>query len=176
MSETTPSADTPAGEPVPARTPEAEARRRPQRPHFLVRLHRRLHRNPITGLITKIVVTTIGSLVVLAGIIMLVTPGPGLVGIAVGLGILSTEWKWAERWVNSARAKARAAAARAREVDPAVRRRRIALGVSAMLVATIVVVGYLVVFGWPGLAVSSWQQAQNLMPFLPDLPGADRPD
>jgi hypothetical protein len=28
---------------------------------------------------------------------MLVTPGPGLIGIAVGLGILSTEFAWARR-------------------------------------------------------------------------------
>lgn len=47
----------------------------------------------------------IGSIVLLAGLIMLVTPGPGLVGIIAGLLILSTEFEWAERYLHQARKK-----------------------------------------------------------------------
>src|SRR5918999_6449599 len=36
-------------------------------------------------------------LVVLAGLAMLVLPGPGLLVIALGLGILALEFAWAER-------------------------------------------------------------------------------
>jgi uncharacterized protein (TIGR02611 family) len=43
----------------------------------------------------KLVVLLIGSTVLLFGIIMLVTPGPGLLGILAGLGILATEFLWA---------------------------------------------------------------------------------
>ncbi len=39
----------------------------------------------------------IGFAVLLAGIIMLVTPGPGWATIAVGLAILATEFHWAAR-------------------------------------------------------------------------------
>jgi hypothetical protein len=40
------------------------------------RLHVHLHRNPITGLITKVVVTALGVVVIGAGLVMMVTPGP----------------------------------------------------------------------------------------------------
>jgi uncharacterized protein (TIGR02611 family) len=38
-----------------------------------------------------------GFIVVLAGVAMLVLPGPGLLVIAIGLGILALEFAWAER-------------------------------------------------------------------------------
>jgi uncharacterized protein (TIGR02611 family) len=41
-------------------------------------------------------VLIIGGVVLLAGVIMLVTPGPGLLGITAGLGILSIEFSWAQ--------------------------------------------------------------------------------
>lgn len=43
----------------------------------------------------RAIVLIIGGVVLLAGIIMLVTPGPGLIGITAGLGILSIEFSWA---------------------------------------------------------------------------------
>ena len=70
-------------------------------PRFLARLHVRLHSNPVTGLITKIVVTAVGVFVMFAGFIMMVTPGPGIVGLVLGLAILSTEWRWADRWLDA---------------------------------------------------------------------------
>lgn len=39
----------------------------------------------------------LGFIVLIAGIIMLVTPGPGWAAIAVGLALLSTEFHWAGR-------------------------------------------------------------------------------
>lgn len=59
----------------------------------LKRLHSRLHANPVTGLVTKIVVTFVGVGVLGAGLVMMVTPGPGIVGIILGLAILATEWE-----------------------------------------------------------------------------------
>jgi uncharacterized protein (TIGR02611 family) len=47
--------------------------------------------------IVRVVVAIIGFLVVLAGLAMLVLPGPGLLVIAIGLGILALEFVWAER-------------------------------------------------------------------------------
>ncbi len=47
--------------------------------------------------IVRVVVAIFGFLVVLAGLAMLVLPGPGLLVIAIGLGILALEFVWAER-------------------------------------------------------------------------------
>lgn len=55
--------------------------------------------------IRKVAVALLGSIVLLAGIIMLVAPGPGLIGIIAGLLILSTEFEWAERYLHQARKK-----------------------------------------------------------------------
>ena len=45
-------------------------------------------------------VTVAGPLVVLAGVAMLVLPGPGLVVIALGLALLALEYEWARRLVG----------------------------------------------------------------------------
>jgi hypothetical protein len=43
----------------------------------------------------KVAVLVIGGTVLLAGAVMLVTPGPGIAGILGGLAILATEFVWA---------------------------------------------------------------------------------
>lgn len=45
----------------------------------------------------RLVVTVIGGAVLTAGLVMIVTPGPGLLGIVAGLAILATEYTWAKR-------------------------------------------------------------------------------
>ncbi|MDP3968792.1 MAG: PGPGW domain-containing protein [Nocardioides sp.] len=144
----------------------SHVRRRPRG-----RLHARMHHNPATALATKIGVTVVGSLVLLAGIIMLVTPGPGLVGIAVGLAILSTEYDWAARWLQVARRKLAEAKEHAEQMDPAVRRRRIMLIGAVLVVVACFGVWYVVTFDWPRLAVDGWGWAQSIAGWLPDLPG-----
>lgn len=57
----------------------------------------------------RIGVTVVGFLVLIAGGIMLVTPGPGLVAIAAGLAILATEYAWAERMLDRVKERARTA-------------------------------------------------------------------
>ena len=51
----------------------------------------------------RIAVLAVGSTVVLVGVVMLVTPGPGLVVIPVGLAILSVEFAWARLWLRKVR-------------------------------------------------------------------------
>ena len=60
----------------------------------------------------------VGAALLLGGLVMLVTPGPGIVLIIAGLAVLATEFVWAERMLD--KAKARAAAA----TDKVRRRRR----------------------------------------------------
>ncbi len=55
-----------------------------------------------------------GTSVLGAGVAMLVLPGPGLVVIVAGLAILATEFAWAERRLDQAKAKVAAAADAAR--------------------------------------------------------------
>ena len=141
------------------------------RPHPLRRLHARMHRNPVTGLLTKIVVTIVGLLVIVAGIVMLVAPGPGVVGIILGLAILATEWAFAERWMNGMKQYAARAAEQARDMDPDVRRRRLLLTGVAFVAMVGGAVGYLVAYDWPGFAVKGWDWAQTRVGFLPELPG-----
>ncbi|MEO6652761.1 MAG: PGPGW domain-containing protein [Ilumatobacteraceae bacterium] len=54
----------------------------------------------------RIAVFVAGSMVCLAGVAMLVLPGPGIVVIFAGLAILGTEFVWAERALDTAKAKA----------------------------------------------------------------------
>jgi uncharacterized protein (TIGR02611 family) len=54
----------------------------------------------------RIVVTVIGVLVLLAGLVLLVLPGPGWVLIFVGLSILGSEYVWAQRLLRLAKQQA----------------------------------------------------------------------
>jgi uncharacterized protein (TIGR02611 family) len=54
----------------------------------------------------RIGVTLAGFALIIAGGIMLITPGPGWLVIFLGLAVLATEYVWAERMLNAARAKA----------------------------------------------------------------------
>ena len=54
----------------------------------------------------RLSVAAVGFTVLAAGIVMLVTPGPGLVVIIAGLAILAHQFAWAERALHQARARA----------------------------------------------------------------------
>jgi uncharacterized protein (TIGR02611 family) len=54
----------------------------------------------------RIAVTVAGFVVLALGVAMLVLPGPGLVLILLGLGILSSEYVWAQRLLRKAKEKA----------------------------------------------------------------------
>jgi uncharacterized protein (TIGR02611 family) len=51
----------------------------------------------------RIAVTVVGLVALIAGAIMMVTPGPGVLVIVAGLAILATEWAWAERLLDKAK-------------------------------------------------------------------------
>jgi uncharacterized protein (TIGR02611 family) len=55
----------------------------------------------------KFAVTVLGGIILIAGVIMLVTPGPGLVTIAVGLAVLGSEYHWARRLLARVRGRIR---------------------------------------------------------------------
>lgn len=56
-----------------------------------------------SSLVRKTAVAVAGGTLTAAGVVMLVTPGPGLLAIAGGLGILSTEFDTARRALGRVR-------------------------------------------------------------------------
>ncbi len=50
-----------------------------------------------------IAIAVLGSTVLMTGIALLVLPGPGILLIAVGLGILALEFAWAKVWLGKVR-------------------------------------------------------------------------
>lgn len=51
----------------------------------------------------RIVVGVVGATVLVIGVLMIVTPGPAIVVIPVGLAILSIEFTWARLWLRRMR-------------------------------------------------------------------------
>jgi uncharacterized protein (TIGR02611 family) len=148
--------------------PEPPARHRFVR---LKRLHARAHANPITAFLTKVVVTIVGLFLVAIGIVMIFTPGQGILAIIAGLALLATEYHWARRLLHRARANLDQARERARAMDPRVRRRRIIGTTVATVTVAAALVAYLVVFDWPSFAVAGWDWVQGISAVVPELPG-----
>lgn len=80
----------------------------------------------------RIALETLGWIVLVAGILALVLPGPGLLLTFVGLWILSTQYAWARRWTTPVKIHALRGAAEGVETVP-----RIVLS----SLATVVVIG-----------------------------------
>ncbi|NUR07531.1 MAG: hypothetical protein HOQ45_11025, partial [Nocardioidaceae bacterium] len=133
------------------------------------RLHRLLHAHPAVSLATKVLVGVVGAFVVAAGVVMLVTPGPAVVVIPIGLAILATEFEFARRWLERARGWAGRVAERAEAVDPRVRRRRVLATLATVTVVAGATAGYLSVYDWPHWSVDSWDHVQGLVRGVPDL-------
>ena len=58
------------------------------------------------SLTKRIVKIAGGFLIILAGIAMLVLPGPGIVAIALGLALLAGEFTWARRLLDHLKSRA----------------------------------------------------------------------
>jgi uncharacterized protein (TIGR02611 family) len=93
----------------------------------------------------RIGVFTVGAAVLAAGLVMMVTPGPGWAAIFIGLAILATEFAWAQRVLS--RAKRAAERAKDKALDPRVRRRNAIIAIALGLAGAAAIVAYLSVFG-----------------------------
>jgi hypothetical protein len=56
--------------------------------------------------VKTVAVAVLGGLLTLAGIALLVLPGPGFVLVAAGLAVLATQFEWARRPLDYAKGKA----------------------------------------------------------------------
>jgi uncharacterized protein (TIGR02611 family) len=64
----------------------------------------RVHRIPGGRIVWRVLIGLVGTGVVLVGVVMLPLPGPGWLTIFLGLGILATEFTWAQRLLGQVRA------------------------------------------------------------------------
>lgn len=51
----------------------------------------------------QVIVFLVGGVFLIIGIAMLVLPGPALLLIPLGLAILASEFRWARKWLTTAR-------------------------------------------------------------------------
>lgn len=63
----------------------------------------RLRRNRVTHLVWRTAVGVVGTLVTVAGLIMVPAPGPGWLVVFFGLLILASEFEFAQRWLDFAK-------------------------------------------------------------------------
>ena len=66
----------------------------------------------------RLVLETLGWLLLIAGVAAIFLPGPGLLGIFAGLALLSQQYEWAERRVEPVRLRALKGAAEGVETWP----------------------------------------------------------
>lgn len=109
------------------------------------RFREHIRSNKVLNTTWRVTVFTVGVVVVLAGLVMLLTPGPGWLGIVLGFAILASEFVWARRALR--RAKRAAKAAKDKALDPKVRRRNQILTIVAGLAVAGACIAYFSIFG-----------------------------
>ena len=93
----------------------------------------------------RTLVFTLGLTLLLAGVLMLVIPGPGWATIILGLVVLASEFTWATRVLDPVKEAARRASEAA--LDPRRRRRNLILGAIAGVLIGIATWWYLATYG-----------------------------
>jgi uncharacterized protein (TIGR02611 family) len=113
------------------------------RPPLIEKLLSRREHHRTRPLAFRIVFAVIGSVILAAGVVMIVTPGPAFVLIPVGLAMLALEFAWAERLLERALQQAEKGRERAAATS---RKQRVAGGVlsaGAAVAAVAVVIAVL---------------------------------
>ena len=86
---------------------DSHARRRHRLRRAFYRAHRWFDRHPLLRLTRKLVVGVVGSLLVIAGVISgPFVPGPQILVVILGLGLLASEFIWARWALRSGQARA----------------------------------------------------------------------
>lgn len=66
------------------------------------RIHEVRDRYSSAGMLTQLALTVVGVLLVAAGLVMIVLPGPAFIVIPIGLALLSVRFTWASRLIDFA--------------------------------------------------------------------------
>ena len=93
----------------------------------------------------RMLVFTLGMTLLVAGLIMFVIPGPGWATIILALVVLGSEFTWATRVLDPVKEAARRASEAA--LDPARRRRNLAIGAIAGILLGVFAWWYLTTYG-----------------------------
>lgn len=120
-------------------------------PHLRARAWARRRRS--THVLWQAGVLLVGFGLVLAGIAMLVLPGPGWASIILGFIVLASEYAWARRLLEPVRRWAKKAADAA--LDPRVRKRNLAIAGTLAVVGVGLAVWYVAAFGFTLQPVTS---------------------
>jgi len=124
---------------------DAEEGRRTDRdpnrqPAIVRRLQRRRRSYQQHGLVYRGLWVAAGATILLAGIVMLALPGPAFLVIPLGLAMLSFEFAWAQRFLDTGISSSRLAARRVGQASP----RQKLLGAAAVGLALLAVVALLI--------------------------------
>ena len=117
---------------------------RPEQPELVRRLLARREQHLRRHLAFRIAFGIAGGLILAAGIVMLVTPGPAFVLIPAGLAMLALEFTWAERLLVKALVQAERARERARRASPVQRALGALTGLAAAAGALYLALRYVV--------------------------------
>jgi len=107
-----------------------------ERPPLIERVRARREQHRGRSRFYRIGFASLGFLVLAAGVVMLVTPGPGLPVIVLGLAMLALEFAWAERWLERLLEKAEQAVEQVAHGSPV--RRALVLGAGVLTLAIVV--------------------------------------
>jgi uncharacterized protein (TIGR02611 family) len=97
----------------PASAAASPPQQHPEPPQVVKQLQRRRETHHDHGTIYRAAVVVAGAVIVLGGLAMLVLPGPAFLVIPIGLAILSLEFAWAGRLLDTALVQADDAKAKA---------------------------------------------------------------
>ena len=110
------------------------------RPPLIERVRARRDRHRERNRIYRAVFAVAGFVVLAAGIVMLVTPGPGIPVIILGLGMLALEFAWAERLLERLLTRAERAVDQVTQGSPIRRAALLTVGVLAIVASVVLVI------------------------------------
>ena len=125
---------------------ETPGRRRGEPPKLVRMLQERRETHKDRHPVVRFVFAAVGVALLLAGVVMLIAPGPAFVIIPVGLAILSLEFAWAGRLLDKSLEKADNARRRAEDAS----RTQKLLSVAATVCAIVAVVVVVILYDLPG--------------------------
>jgi uncharacterized protein (TIGR02611 family) len=102
---------------------------------LIARIRERRERHQKRSRAYRVGFAVLGFLITAAGAIMLVTPGPGIPVLVVGLAMLALEFVWAERWLEQVIVRAERAVDQVTQGSPV--RRAVFLTAGALALAAI---------------------------------------
>jgi uncharacterized protein (TIGR02611 family) len=117
-----------------------------EKPSLIDRLRAQRERHVERNVVYRVAFTLTGVIVLLAGVAMLVLPGPAFVVIPIGLAMLALEFAWAENMLEKALERAEQAKDAAKKTS---RGQRI-FGVLAIALGVAAAVGLALIYDLPG--------------------------